>query len=258
LLVGGVSSIGLFTTDFYHLESVNWQAQSIGQDIMDLFLVTPVLLTSAILAYAGNRSAKFIWAGTLLYLVYTFVIYCFDVHFNNLFYFYCLCLGLSFYSLVYFLYSEVISSNQEINNLISTTRTIGIYFIVVSIVFNALWLSDVATAILYDTLPKGLVEVGLPTNPVHVIDLAIILPAFAVTGILLLRKKKAGFLLAPVMLIFTLLMNLTIAGLNIVMLSRGLEFNLIITIVMLGLAIFSFFLLLSYWRVKGYITQDSA
>ena len=225
---------------------------------MDLFLITPVLLMSAILAYAGNRSAKFIWAGTLLYLVYTFVIYCFDVHFNNLFYFYCLCLGLSFYSLVYFLYGEALSANTEINKPSSYTRTIGVYFIAISIVFYALWLSDVATAIFYDTLPKGLVEVSLPTNPVHVIDLAIILPAFAVTGILILRKKRFGFLLAPLMLVFTLLMNLTIAGLNIVMLSRGLEFNLIITIVMLGLAIFSFFLLLSYWRVKGYITHDSA
>jgi len=246
-----VSSVGLFTPGFYHLESVNWQAQSIGQDIMDLFLVTPVLLISAALAYAGGRPAKFIWAGTLLYLIYTFVIYCFDVHFNTLFYFYCLCLGLSFYALVYFLYSEITTPNKEINKLSNTPRTIGVYLIAVSVVFNALWLTDVVTAILYDTLPKGLLDANLPTNPVQVIDLAIILPALAGTGILLFRGNRIGFLLAPMLLVFTLLMNLTIAGLNIVMLSQGLEFNRIITMVMLGLAVFNFILLLSYWRVKS-------
>jgi hypothetical protein len=250
-MVGSVSSIGLSTRGFYHLESVNWQAQSIGQDIMDLFLVIPVLLISAALAYAGSRAAKFTWAGTLLYLVYTFAIYCFDVHFNSLFYFYCLCLGLSFYSLLYFLHSEVLSPDNEIHQLSSTTRTIGVYFIATSIVFNALWLSDVITAILYDTLPKGLIDTGLPTNPVQVMDLAIILPALAGTGILLLRENRIGFLLAPALLVFTLLMNLTIAGLNIVMLSRGLEFNRIVMVVMLGLAVFSFILLLSHWRSKN-------
>ena len=51
LLIGIVSCVGLFSPDFYNLETLNWQAQSIGQDIVDLFLVMPVLLISACLAY---------------------------------------------------------------------------------------------------------------------------------------------------------------------------------------------------------------
>jgi hypothetical protein len=58
-------------------ETANWQAQSIGQDFVDLFLVTPCLLISAILAFRNNRNAKMIWGGVVLYITYTFVIYCF-------------------------------------------------------------------------------------------------------------------------------------------------------------------------------------
>ena len=43
---------------------------------------------------------------------------------------------------------------------------------------------------------------GLFTNPVHVLDLSILLPALALSGVLLLRRRAAGFLLAPLLLGF--------------------------------------------------------
>jgi hypothetical protein len=38
------SSAGLFTPDFYSAETKNWQAQSIGQDLVDLLLIAPFLI----------------------------------------------------------------------------------------------------------------------------------------------------------------------------------------------------------------------
>lgn len=58
LLVIGVSCVGLFTPEFYSRESMNWQAQSIGQDLMDLSVIIPVLLISAAMAYSGHRLAE--------------------------------------------------------------------------------------------------------------------------------------------------------------------------------------------------------
>ena len=246
--MGGVSWVGLFTPDFYTLESINWQAQSTGQDILDLFLVSPALLICAAMAYRGSRPAKFTWAGVNLYLVYTFIIYAFDIHFNSLFYFYCLCLGLSFYSIVYFLYTETQRPETENADPVFIERIIGVYFIVTAILFYILWISDIMTAILYHTLPASLTLAGLPTNPVHVLDLAIVLPALCLTGVLLLRQHRMGRLLAPVILVFTLLMNLTIGGLNLVMHFRDLEMSWTVTIAMFVLAAFNFLLLLSYWK----------
>jgi len=76
--------------------------QTFEQNIIDLLFVAPSLIISGVFAARKNRNAFRIWSGVVLYLTYTFTIYCFDVHFNKLFLVYCLGLGFSFYSLVFF------------------------------------------------------------------------------------------------------------------------------------------------------------
>jgi hypothetical protein len=46
-------------------------------------------------------------------------------------------------------------------------------------------------------LPENLLTTGLPTNPVHVIDLAIILPGIFMTGIMLIKKQPDGLSSCP-------------------------------------------------------------
>src|SRR5215470_7522053 len=76
ILVAGVSCAGLLLHDAYSRETLNWQAQAIGQDAVDLFLVVPFLLLATFFAAQKNRIAWFLWSGVNLYLIYTFVIYC--------------------------------------------------------------------------------------------------------------------------------------------------------------------------------------
>jgi hypothetical protein len=54
----------------------------------------------------------------------------------------------------------------------------------------------------------------LPTNPVHVLDMAVFLPLFLITGLLLLRKKQPGLYLAAYLLTFIALMDVTILVLD--------------------------------------------
>jgi len=100
-----VSLTGLLSSNLYSVETPNWRAQSIGQDMIDLFLVVPCLFTSAILAFKKGKFSFLIWGGVVIYLTYTFTLYCFDLHFNKLFAVYCFCLGISFYSSLYFLFT---------------------------------------------------------------------------------------------------------------------------------------------------------
>ncbi len=240
------SSIGFFTPGFYVRETLNWATQSLGQDMIDLFLVAPVLLISSLFSWKDNKTAVYIWAGTNLYLVYTFCIYCFDVHFNSLFIFYCINLGLSFYSLLWFVYIQVKTPDHiQVNNLV-LPNIIGIYFILISIIFYLLWLSDIIPAIVAHNVPASLIEVGLPTNAIHVIDLAVLLPGMFITGILLLRKKTLAFILAPVILMFFILMSITISGLIILMSQKGLDASMAVATALGFLAFFSLILLLLY------------
>ena len=74
LLIIFTSSVGLWVIDFYGKESPNWQAQAIGQDSVNLFLLVPCLLITGFLA-SKNSNAKVLCGGIVLYFIYTFIIF---------------------------------------------------------------------------------------------------------------------------------------------------------------------------------------
>jgi hypothetical protein len=248
LLIVVSGCIALFTPGFYNQATPNWQTQTIGQDIIDVFLISPVLIISAVVAAYRNKKALYIWGGVNLYLVYTFTIYCFAVHFNQLFIVYCIILGLSFYSLLLFLF-WLIKEKAEINfHRFYPFRLTAIYFIIIAGLFYFLWLAEIVPALIRNETPATLREVGLFTNPVHVIDLAILLPSLFITGILILKRRTPGYQFAPAMLSFLVLMDITIGFLAWLMKERGVGGNLSLVIVMGVLAIFSALLLVSCLR----------
>jgi hypothetical protein len=250
-----VSYIGLFTPDFYSVETLNWQAQSLGQDMFDLFFIAPCLIVTSVLAYRNNRIAFIIWGGVVLYLTYTFVLYCFDVHFNKLFVPYCLCLGLSFYALIYFLFTAYKGNAGKFENKF-INRLIGFYFIFIALMFYMLWLSEIIPATIHKTIPKSVSDAGLFTNGVQVIDLAIILPAIFISGVFLLKKMPFGFILTPIILTFFVLMDISIGMLSVVMNQKGLDSDIMLTAIMGILALISLVLLILYFRsYKAVINQ---
>jgi hypothetical protein len=233
---------GLFTNDFYLNETANWKLQSVMQDAVDVFLVAPALIVTTLIAIKSN-TAFLLWGGINFFIAYTYAIYCFDVHFNSLFVVYCFTLGLSFYSLLYFLLSL---RNAVIANSVFKETPVKItaaYFIVVSIMCYLLWLSEILPAIFNQQIPKGLSDTALPTNPVHVLDLSVVLPAIFITGFFILKKRTTGLLLAPAILVFFILMDITIAAITIVMHIKE-ETGYVVAVVMSVLALFSLLILI--------------
>lgn len=241
-LVAGIiltSSVGLFNDGFYAKETPNWELQSWVQDLVNLFIATPLLAVSALLAFKGNKTSFVIWAGTIVYLIYTFVIYCFAIHFNSLFLFYCFNLGLAFYSILFFISSMKKSALKEYANAHAGKKLISIFFITIALFFYALWLMEILPAVESGTTPSSLADVGLTTNPVHVIDLAIFLPGVFITGIMLWRNKYTGLVLTPVILTFFVLMNITIGLINFFMFQTKLSDSMMLTWIMGALALIS-------------------
>lgn len=250
-----VSFVGLLFPNTYAAETPNWTAQAIGQDIFDLFLVVPFLLITVMFIHRRSRKALLLWSGAILYLIYSFVIYCFAVHFNNLFIAYCLVLGLSFYAFVYYLVSQFRQNAKEGFEERMPVRGAGYYFLTIAIVFCLLWLSEIVPAIINGTTPKNIIEMGLLTNPVHALDISMALPGIFITGVLLLRRKTLGMLLAPAVLVFMILMDVTIGGLNIIMQARGLEGSYIIAVVMAVLALVSVWFLVRFLKGVRHIAD---
>lgn len=255
LLLIIASSIGLFTENFYSKETLNWQIQSVGQDMIDLFLIVPSLIITTLLIYRKKSFKSMLpWSGTLLYIVYTFIIFCFDVHFNSLFIVYCLILGLSLYAAAWSFYTLIKRNIVAESNNTMISKATGIFFTVIAVVFYGVWLAEIIPGMIRGEIPTSLIETGLITNPVHVLDLSVFLPATFIIGILLLKKRAAAFLVTPVLLFFFILMNITIGCLALLMYKKGITEDMSLAVVMMVLTVISIVLLvfnLQHLKIKN-------
>lgn len=248
LAILAASTTALLTSDFYAKETINWQTQSLVQDMVDLSIIVPVLLVSGFLSRRFITGARLIWTATLLYIVYTFTIYCFDVHFNKLFLLYCFILGVSIYSFVWVslsVRSQPIKVQVASNGLSLVT---GIYLLTLSLSFIFFWLSEIIPAIRQGAAPENLASVELATNPVHVLDLSLLLPGMLFSSILILKRNRFGPSLAILFLTFLVLMDITIAWLSFVLNQEELDSNFTVGVVMSVLALFSIVLLIIHLR----------
>jgi len=248
ILTAIVSYAGIFIESTYSKETSSYAAQGIGQDFVNLFIVVPALVLASFFACRKNKLGLMIWSGAIFYLAYSYTIYSFGLHFNQLFIVYCLILGLSFYALVYFLITSLKENVSEwFAKKISTIST-GIFLIVIAILFYFIWFSEIIPSIVTNTIPKSITESGLLINPVHVLDIAICLPALIITGIALIKRKDIGMLLAPTMMIFCILMAVAIAVMVLVMKSRGMEADFNLTAIFGIIAIISTLFLIQFLR----------
>jgi len=245
ILVIIASCAGLFSRDLYAAETPNWKAQAVGQDLVDLLLIVPCLITTSFIAFY-RKTAFLLWGGVVMYLAYTFAIYCFDTHFNQMFVVYCMIMGLSFYAALYYLFTVAGEKINEFSKRKPIVKITGIYFLVIAAAFCLLWLSDVVPAVINNVVPEDVRESGLFTNPVHVIDLSVFLPGIFITGILTLKKRNKGLLIAPALLMFFVLMDITIGALTIIMKARGIDANLSLTFIMGLLALVSAVILIRF------------
>jgi hypothetical protein len=221
-LVGGTAAAGVFGGATYPHETASWAAQGKGQDAADLLIALPCLIASAVFAIRGSLRALLIWLGIDLYFIYSYVIYAFFLHFGPLFPAYVATLGVSFYSFA--LAWRAVDRGKAAAELGPRTpvRFAGGLLLVFASGFAWLWLSEIVPNVIAGTAPRSLAEAGLAVNPVHVLDLAFALPAMALAGILLLKRRPMGYLLAGVMLSFSAAMGAAILGMNVSMLRKGL------------------------------------
>jgi len=230
-LVAFTSAVGLWYPSIYAAATPNWTFQTVGQDAIDLFVIVPMLIFSLVYARNDNRLSLVMWGGINMYLVYTFIIYCFDIRFNNLFVLYCFILGLASFSTGMFLFKTV-KDGDMLEATSFARKFIGYFFIMISVEFYFTWLSDILPAIMEGGVPTSIHETGLFTNPVYVLDLAIFLPFVFIIGILTLKGNSFALNLAPMLLVFLILMDITIAVLALVLFRKGIEESYSVSIVM--------------------------
>lgn len=76
-------------------------------------------------------------------------------------------------------------------------------------------------------------------NPVHVLDLSIALPGLALTTVLLMKKRRLGYILAPVLLVFVIILTIALAGMVMMTKARGITEDISIAVIFIVLAVIS-------------------
>ena len=221
LLAIAGSIISLSVKSIYAGLTPTFLPQALAQDIANLALVSPVWLFLAVLALRGSLRAYLLWLGVLTFTIYNYVIYTFSIPFGSLFLLWIAVLGMSIYSLIG---GVTTVDHKIIESFFTSKRAIQVvawFLIVTAILFCFLWLSEDIPALLSNTRPQSLVDMALPTNPVHILDLGFFLPAVIITGVMLLKGKSPAFTLAPSFIVFLILTGVPILITPVVQSLRG-------------------------------------
>jgi hypothetical protein len=242
VLVTLASVLGLWDPDVYSEETKNWATQAKGQDLGNLAAVV-TLLVSGYGYSRGSHRAGLVWLGTLIYLVYAYIIYSMAVHFNELFLVYVAALGLSSFAVMRWV-GRLRADHRHCPEL-SARRVAGYTSITIGVLFALLWLSELIPATLSGEAPRSVVDAGLWVNPIHVIDLAVLLPAFIIAGYLTLQGKAPGQFFVGPLLVFSVLMGASIVAAMILMTVDGSE-NTLPPLVMVSLVVLAS--LFAAWR----------
>jgi len=221
-LSGVASAGGIFLDATYAQETALWAAQGIGQDLVNLVVAVPSVLAAAWFARRGSLRATLIWFGLLVYLAYSYVLYAFFVHFNAFFLVYVATLGVSAYALAGA--AAGLDRERWAAMFVRTRgeRALSALLMTCAIAFGGLWLSEIVPALLAGSTPDSAIDAGLIVNPVHVLDLAFVLPAMIVTAVWLWRRQPLGLVAAVPLATFMMMMGAAIVGMALTVRARGL------------------------------------
>jgi hypothetical protein len=220
LLAAAASAAGLWAADrIYNHETSVLFDQATAQDVVTL-LVAPLLGFLAVLARRGSLSAFLFLPGFLAFTAYNYAIYAVSIHFGPLFLVWVAVLGLSIFALVGVLASADMPAIEQ--RFGGRAMPGPAWFLIgVATLFALLWLSEIVPNLLAGDPSRSARDWNVPTNPVHVLDLAFFLPAVIISGVLLLRRRPLGYATAAGQLVWIALTCVPILVTPLVANARG-------------------------------------
>jgi|tagenome__1003787_1003787.scaffolds.fasta_scaffold20988046_9 hypothetical protein len=245
ILLAVISIAGLFWPATYARETPYSRTGGYASDIVDLFLVVPILLISGMKAFRGSVPARLVWLGTQGYLLYNLVIYAFGVHFNALFLVYCATLSLCLYATLFSLPFVPLEQISQAYGTRAPRKTIASVFLLLAAPTAAFDVRDDIAAIVAGRVPQDILNANQPVNFIHVLDLAFLLPALCITAVLPFRRKAVACALAPALLTLLAIMSVELVSILTVMGRAGFGMSILMIVFFVVLALG--FTILLWW-----------
>ncbi len=216
--LAAVAAVAGLATDVYR-DVPAMVDQARAADLATLFLAVPTLAIALWMSGRGSGRARLVVAGSLGYLVYTYAIYAFQVVVSPVTPLHIAVLGLAAWALL--LQAPALVRDTAGTGAGLPRRTTAGFLALVAVLFAALWLGQIASAITSGELPVAISDLNLPTSAVYTLDLAFVLPLLALGAWLLVRNPDAGYPLALAGLVFAVQMAISVFALFVIQASRG-------------------------------------
>jgi len=218
----------------YYWDTVSMAAQMKANDMVLLVLGLPLLVISYRLTLLGSLRGRIILAGTLGFILYTYITMSFGSQYNNLFLIYVALFSLSLFAFIIILMSFDIQTIPK-NFSAKTPRAwiAGLLFFAAAFLALA-WLMRIAATFSHDTIPA--LE-NTTSMFIQAMDLGIIVPVCLLSGILLLRRQPWGYLLASVSLLKFLTLGIAVGLMGLNMARIGVPISAVELVIFLCLAV---------------------
>lgn len=211
--------INIYGKGLYQHMSSDVAIQGIAQDFVTLFIAVPLLVFSFFRTMKGSLHSLLLLAGTVTYILVTYLFYLTMAMYNPLFLVYIILVSASFFTLFLILSSINVEVLSQAYSPKLKNRLIGGFLIFISFSIAILWLSMVIPPLLDKTIYPLALE-HYTTLIVQGLDLSLLLPIAIVAGFMLYKKVAYGYLLAPVYFVF---LSILMSALSAKLLAMGLH-----------------------------------
>lgn len=216
-------TVPIYGIGLYRYETPFAGAGSTGTDIILLTLVVPLLL---ITTWGFGRGR--VRAGLLLFGVMAFVLYVYAHRglsnaYNELFLLYVALFAAGLFAFILLFVWAHSQATIFADVAPGIRRGLGYFLFVCGLLTSWVWLEPLVTAGLAGVPPRLLDS--YTTMVTDTLDLGIIVPATFLSGVLLLRGRLLGYVVALPLLVLLVLLGPTIALQTVLQLRAGVEFT---------------------------------
>lgn len=183
-----------------------------GYDLAALLAAVPLLAATLAPALRSSIRARLVAAGTLAFVAYDYAYYVFGTAFNGLFLLHVATFSTATFALVVVLSSLDVAGISSRFRARTPVRTVAIILGVLAASLAGLWVAGSLGFALNGTVPDDGNALVYPIEVTHLgyaLDLAFLVPAYALGAVLLWRRRAWGYVLGAVVLVAGALTQLT-------------------------------------------------
>ncbi len=211
----------------YSYDTVSSAAQEQGNDLITLVVGLPLLAVSTWLAFRGSLRGQLLLTGTLGFFLYTYMSMSMLTALTALFLVYVALFGLSLYAFILAMLSMDLARLPERFSSRLPRRLIAWLLLALGGFLALVWVARIAA----DLAPGSVAALDNTTTLViQAMDLALVVPAAIVAGVLLLRRSAWGYLLGAVLVMKLITMGLALTSMVVFMTLAGVPDSMVISV----------------------------